>query len=313
MLKLWSAILMTSMAAFFFSASLWAQENVTIISGGIELSGTLELAKKKTNKAILIISGSGQTDRDGNTKPLYVNDALKKLALELSNLGYTSLRYDKRGVGKSLSDLVSYESLRFEDYVTDATNWISYLKKEYSDIAVIGHSQGALVAMLAIQNNPVNKFISLAGLTDDLYTTLKRQLSNKPNFVKDAAFPILDSLKRGVKVDSVPSFLQSLMGPAVQNYFLSFMKYEPREEIKKLGIPILIIQGTTDLQITVEGATEMSKLTNLASLKVIIGMNHVLRKSTADASENMATYNNAELPLHNELIGEIKAFLKDKN
>lgn len=304
-----STLIIASGVLIFFSTSIFAQKNVSIISKGIELSGTLELPKDKTEKAILIISGSGQTDRDGNTKPLYKNDALKKLALELTDLGYATLRYDKRGVGESSSDSVSYENLRFEDYVIDASNWISYLKKEYSNITVIGHSQGALVGMLAIQNNSANKFISLAGLSEDLYTTLKRQLSNQPAMVKDAAFPILDSLKIGIKVDSVPPFLQNLMGPSVQNYFMSFMKYDPKEEIKKLNIPILIIQGSTDLQITVQGATEMSNSSDFASLKIIEGMNHVLRKSPSAVTENMATYNNIELPLHNELTKEIITFL----
>jgi pimeloyl-ACP methyl ester carboxylesterase len=311
--KLMKTLIITISVLFFYSASLFAQNNVSLISKGVELSGTLELPKNKTDKAILIISGSGQTDRDGNTKPLYMNDALKKLALELTDLGYATLRYDKRGVGESLSDSVTYETLRFEDYAIDASNWISYLKKEYSNITVIGHSQGALVGMLAIQNNTVNKFISLAGLSEDLYTTLRRQLSNQPTVVKDAAFPILDSLKIGVKVDSVPPFLQSLMGPSVQNYFMSFMRYDPREEIKKLGIPILIIQGSTDLQITVQGASEMSNNSDFASLKIIEGMNHVLRKSSSEATENMATYNHTELPLHNELIEEIKTFLNSSN
>lgn len=309
MLKLIKILILTASALFFYSAVLFAQKNVSILSKGVELYGTLALPKNKTDKAILIISGSGQTDRDGNTKPLYTNDALKKLASALTDLGYTTLRFDKRGVGESSSDSLTYETLRFEDYVLDASNWISYLKKEYADITVIGHSQGALVGMLAIQNNPVNKFISLAGLSEDLYTTLRRQLANQPTVVKDAAFPILDSLKIGVRVDNVPPFLQSLMGVSVQNYFMSFMKYDPREEIKKLSIPILIIQGSTDLQITVQGASELSNNSDFASLKIIEGMNHVLRKSASGATENMATYNNTELPLHTELIGEIKTFL----
>lgn len=311
--KLIKTLIITSSVLFSYSTTLFAQKNVSLISKGVELFGTLELPKNKTNKAILIISGSGQTDRDGNTKPLYMNDALKKLALELTDLGYTTLRFDKRGVGESSSDSLTYETIRFEDYVLDASNWISYLKEEYSDITVIGHSQGALVGMLAIQNNSVNKFISLAGLSEDLYTTLKRQLSNQPSVVKDAAFPILDSLKMGVKVDSVPPFLESLMGPSVQDYFMSFMKYDPREEIKKLNIPILIIQGSTDLQITVQGATEMSNKSDFASLKIIKDMNHVLRKSSSETAENMATYNNTELPLHDELIEDIKTFLNSSH
>jgi fermentation-respiration switch protein FrsA (DUF1100 family) len=87
------------------------------------------------------------------------------------------------------------------------------------------------------------------------------------------------------------------------------MKFDPREEIKKVNCPVLVIQGTTDLQITVEGATEMSRNALKPSLKIIEGMNHVLRTSTIDVNANMATYNNPTLPLHPDLIGVIKEFL----
>lgn len=295
--------------ALLYSNVLLSQENVSIQSGGIELYGTLMQPKVKTEKAVLIISGSGITDRDGNTKPLYINNALKLLAEELTDLGYATLRYDKRGVGESSPDSISYENLRFEDYVLDASNWISYLNSKYSDVTLIGHSQGSLVGMMAIQITPANRFVSLAGLSEDVYTTLKRQLSNQPKFVSDTALPILDSLNLGVKVDSVPPYLNNLMGPSKQDYLMSFMKYSPREEIKKLNIPILVIQGNKDLQITVEGAEEMSSSSEYSEFVIVEDMNHVLKNSSSDPSENMATYGNPELPLHNELVFEISSFL----
>jgi fermentation-respiration switch protein FrsA (DUF1100 family) len=106
-----------------------------------------------------------------------------------------------------------------------------------------------------------------------------------------------------------PPYLNSLFSPKIQDYFISFMKYDPREEIKKLNCPVLVIQGTTDLQITVEGATDMSRNALSPTLKIIDGMNHVLRKSTTDVNENMSTYSNPALPLHLELVPTIKSFL----
>lgn len=276
----------------------------------MELYGTIRVPARKTNKAILIISGSGATDRDGNTQPGYVNNCLKILSEELSELGFSTLTYDKRGVGKSKSDSFQTTNLRFEQLVNDAIAWISFLKKDYSDITVIGHSQGALVGMIAIQKAEVNRFISLAGLSEDAYTTVKRQLSYQPQFVTDAAYPILDSLKNGEKVKLVPQFLNSLFDEKVQDYFISFMKYDPREEIKKVNCPIFVIQGTSDLQITVEGATAMCKHSPYCSLKIIEDMNHVLRTSSKEPNENISTYNNVTLPLHPDLVGTVKLFLE---
>lgn len=293
-----------------FSIPLFAQEEVKLTSDAVEMYGTLLIPKKKTNKAILIISGSGSTDRDGNTKPIYINNSLKMLAEELADSGFVTLRYDKRGVGKSISDSMKAEDLRFEQLVNDAAEWISFLKNQYNDVTVIGHSQGALVGMMAIQKNKVNKFISLAGLSEDAHTTVKRQLANQPKFVIDAAYPILDSLKSGIKVKDVPTYLNSLFNPKIQDFFISFMKYDPREEIKKIGLPVLVIQGTNDLQITVAGATEMSTNSHSSSLKVIENMNHVLKKSGKDVTENMNTYNNPILPLHPDLVIAIKQFLE---
>lgn len=304
-------LIFATLVNFFFS-SLYAQEEVKVTSDNLDIYGTLLVPEKKTNRAVLIISGSGSTDRDGNTKPIYTSNALKMLSEELTKLGFATLRYDKRGVGKSISDSLKTENLRFEQLVDDASKWIAFLKSKYDDITVIGHSQGALVGMLAINNNntKVNRFISLAGLSEDAYTTVKRQLANQPKFVIDAAYPILDSLKIGVKVNDVPAYLNSLFNPKSQDYFISFMKYDPRDEIKKLNIPILVIQGTSDLQITVEGATEMSNKSQHSTLKIIEDMNHVLKKSSKETSENMKTYNNPTLSLHPDLTIVIKEFLK---
>lgn len=298
---------------FALHFSVFAQEEVKVSANNTDLYGTLTVPASATSKAVLLISGSGKTDRDGNTKPIYVNNGLKKLADLLNEKGFAVIRYDKRGVGRSVSDSLTTENLRFEQYASDASLWITFLKKKYSDITVVGHSQGALVGMMAVQLNNVDRFISLAGLSEDAHTTVKRQLANQPDFVKDAAYPILDSLKKGVKVDSVPQYLYSLFNPKMQDYFISFMKYDPREEIKKVKIPILVLQGTTDLQITVEGATEMSNESSFSTLKIIEGMNHVLRESSEEVNENMATYNNPDLAIHKDLIRELLFFINQKD
>ena len=295
---------------FFPVIPLLSQE-VKVDSDDLTLFGTLLQPEEETDHAVLIISGSGNTDRDGNTLSIgYVNDGLKKLAEALTEQGFATLRYDKRGVGKSVADHLQAEHLRFEQCAEDAATWITFLRKRYKRVSVIGHSQGALVGMVAAQQADIDRFVSLAGLAMDAHSTIRKQLQAQPVFVKNAAFPILDSLKAGVKVDSVPPYLNSLASPSIQDYVISFMKYDPRREIAKLSIPILVIQGTTDLQIGIPEAKTLSEQTTLATFEPIEGMNHVLRASTWDTNENMGTYANASLPLHPEVVGVLTQFLQ---
>lgn len=293
---------------------LKAQEEISILSNDIESFGTLIKPNENTNTVVLIIAGSGPTNRNGNTIAPginYTNNSLKMLAEKLAEHNIASLRYDKRGVGKSTNDSIRQENITFNDFVNDANNWISYLKKNYDTIVVAGHSLGALVGMLAVQQNETTKFISIAGISSSGYETLKRQLStNQPQFVTDAALPILENLNQGKKVDSIPEFLNSLFHPKLQAYIMSWLSYDPKIELKKLTIPILVVQGSTDLQITVEEARTMSKVNPKSELVVIENMNHVLKEVSSDMNKNMATYSNPDLSLHQELMKNIIDFIK---
>ncbi len=307
-------IRITLLITLFLSGfALKAQKEVTMLSNDIELHGTLLKPTENTNTVVLFISGSGNTDRNGNTLGInYTNNCLKMVAENLAQNNIASLRFDKRGVAKSISDSLSAEKLKFEDYVNDAANWIAYLKKDFDTVIVMGHSIGGLIGTLAVQQNKANKLITLAGVASSGYETLKRQLStNQPEFVKEAALPILEKLNNNEKVDSVPAFLNALFSPKIQGYLMSWLPYNPKAEIKKLNIPILVIQGTTDIQITVEEAQEMAKANPNSELAIIKNMNHVLKKiDTTEMNENLATYSNPDLPLHEELMTTIITFIK---
>ncbi|MFM8179048.1 MAG: alpha/beta hydrolase, partial [Candidatus Kapaibacterium sp.] len=198
----------------------------------------------------LIICGSGPTDRDGNT-PFMKNNCMKMLADSLAASGIASLRYDKRGIAASKEAMGSEDALRFEDYIADAANWIVKLRsdKRFTRIAVIGHSEGSLIGMIAAHRARADMFVSLAGVSESADAVLRRQLISAPGGAADAAFPIIDSLASGKTVAAVPPRLAMLFRPSVQPYLISWFRYDPMKAIRDLQIPVLLVQGTTDLQV----------------------------------------------------------------
>jgi pimeloyl-ACP methyl ester carboxylesterase len=281
-----------------------------IFSGTI--SGTLAIPKNASGKipVVLIIPGSGPTDRDGNN-PLGVNsNTYKMLAAALGKNGIASLRYDKRLVGKSVST-TKEKDLRFDDYAEDAIALVGMLHDDarFSKVVVLGHSEGSLVGMLASVDQPVSGFISVSGAGERGDKIMTEQMKSKPQFLKDGFQTILDSLKKGKFTDKVDPSLYSIARPSVQPYLLSWMVHEPIREIKKVKIPVLIVQGTTDLQVTVADAEKLKKAKSDATLVIIPGMNHILKEAPVDTDKNLETYKDPNLPLKSELVTDIVGFI----
>ncbi len=297
----------------FFSMHLYAQkeENITLTTKTGNIEGTLLFPEKENNVPVaLIIAGSGPTDRDGNN-PYMKNNSLKMIATGLSENGIATLRYDKRGIAKSKDAGLQESDLRFENYIDDAKHWVELLKKDkrFNQVVVIGHSEGSLIGMIALQQTNVDKFISIAGVGRPAADILRTQLAGQPPVVLDAALPIIDQLEKGDTIAEVPQMLNALFRPSVQPYIISWFKYDPQIEIAKLKIPILIIQGTTDIQVNVDEAELLKKANSKAELKIIEGMNHILKEVEIDRQKNIQTYSQPDLPLKEGLINIIFKFI----
>lgn len=292
--------------------SNFVQTKINLSTKTGEIHGTLTTPKKfKKISIALIISGSGPTDRDGNNA-MMKNNTLKTLAFELSQNCIATLRYDKRGIAESKSAVKSETDLRFSDYVNDAKEWIALLKKDkrFSKVVVIGHSEGSLIGMLA--SAKTDKFISIAGPGRSADKILKEQISAQPKLVQELSFPIIDSLKNGELVRNVNPMLKTLFRPSIQPYMISWFQYDPETELRKLSIPILIIQGTKDIQVTVEDAKFLASANQKAKLLYIPNMNHVFRIVNEDRKANLATYNNPTLPIASEMVQGIVDFIRHK-
>ena len=273
------------------------------------IHGTLLESLEPNSILSIIISGSGPTDRDGNNTSLK-SDYLKMLADGLYDNGISSYRYDKRGVGSSVCDIKTGNEVRFLDYINDLASIIIHFKdtKKFKKIVVIGHSEGALIGMIA-SRSIADKFISIAGSAEDYLNLIQRQLSIQPPYVKSMSDPIIEKLKNKELVDSVPPLLNNLFNKSVQEYLIDASSYNPEEEISKLEMPVLIVQGTNDIQIEIKDAQLLHKAATKSRLEIIQGMNHVFRQSPENRLLNIQTYGNPKLPIDPSLVDLISDFI----
>lgn len=296
----------------FEKNDIFAEEGITLQTSKGKLYGTVTVPKKWDKGSLaIIIAGSGPTDRNCNN-PSMTCDAYKKLAHELAANNIATLRYDKRGIAESVAAVENESDLIFDDYVNDVRDWVKLMKqdKRFNKIILIGHSEGSQIGIIASDN--VDKVISIAGPGRSADALLKEQLTAQPKEFQDLAFPIIDKLVKGEKVDNVNPMVSSIFRQSVQPYLISWFKYDPQKEIKKLKIPVLIIQGSNDIQVTVKDAELLSASKPDSKLVIIDKMNHVLRSVDGDRQANLATYNNASLPLADGLVKNIADFINKK-
>ncbi|SFD80044.1 hypothetical protein SAMN05518672_103266 [Chitinophaga sp. CF118] len=294
----------------FFTYTETKKDTADIVLNGIHGTLTIPYENKKV-PVVLLIAGSGPTDRNGNNTMGLNTNTYKMLAEALLAKGIACLRYDKRGIGASRAALNNESDVRFEDMINDATGWIKMLEADsrFSKVFVVGHSEGSLIGMIAAARENAAGFISIAGIAESADVTIKKQLNVKsPELAAQGAI-LLDSLKKGYAVKEPDNNLNSLFRTSVQPYMISWLKYDPQQEIKKLKIPVLIIQGTTDIQVSNDNATSLKKAKPDASLIEIDQMNHVLKQAPAERTANIATYTNPDLPLKKELTEAVVTFV----
>jgi uncharacterized protein len=275
------------------------------------LDGTLQLPATKPTTVVLIIAGSGPTDRNGNSLGLGLDsDAYKLLALDLAQRNIASLRFDKRGIGASAAAMSSEADLRFDTYIDDAAGWLRKLHADgrFSTIIVAGHSEGSLIGMVAAQRAPADAFVSLDGAGRPIAVVLREQL--KPKLTPQlyaTSDAIITSLQNGESVAAVPPELMLLFRPSVQPYLISWFKYDPAVEIAKLRIPVTIVQGTADAQVTMADAQALHNAAPSSRLVVVQGMNHVL-KHAPDVSSQAAilkAYQDPSLPVEPQVVDAV--------
>ena len=316
--KIMRRALLTILTIMFFSTAWAVEKNITLATPSGDIHGVLLMPDvEQPCPLVIIIAGSGPTDMDGNTIGSNIrNNSLKLLAEGLKDKGIASIRYDKRGIGKSQAAVTSEEELRFEHYIDDAAAWADMFGNDerFSTIAIAGHSEGSLIGMVAAQkSNSVNAYISIAGCGRPAYEVLEEQLERQPEQVQREAAAINKELCEGRIVENVPGYLAALYRKSVQPYLISWFRYDPAKEIAKLKIPVLILQGDKDLQVDTKDAEKLYSARMFSSFYIIEGMNHVLKHCESNEMlGQLDTYQNPKLPIKDELIEHIARFLLNR-
>ena len=301
-------------------SALAASASTELNTGTLTLRGTLETPDSPAPwPAVLIVAGSGPTDRDGNSAGIPgANDSLKQLAQGLAKQGVASVRYDKRGIGQSVptsGPALREEDLVFGDFVNDAAAWVRQMQgdRRFAGVGLVGHSEGAIIALAVANSTPVGAVVTLAGPGENLADVLQRQVranpANPPELVAEVD-RILTELRAGRRVTSVPPVLAALFRPSVQPFLISAIRYDPARLIRTLKVPVLIVQGERDLQVTPDDARRLAAAAPQAKLLMIAGMNHVLKQVGDDLALNQRSYSDPTVTFSPALLPAVVPFLK---
>ncbi len=277
---------------------------------GVKLFGTLTMPAHAHGAVplVIIIAGSGPTDRNCNGQGFNTN-AYQKMASQFALNGIATYRYDKRGIGKSVVESMKEEELDFNNMILDAKAIIAKFDADprFMKLIICGHSEGSLVGMMSVSEK--HKYISLAGVGESADITLKKQLKGKLGPLEAGAFAKLDSLKSGQDISCDMPALNSIFRPSVLPYLKSWFRINPIQEIQKLKGPVLIINGSKDLQVAEENAMALHQACTQSKLLIVPNMNHCLTEIASDKQEdNLASYNMPELPLSKKMMDEIILF-----
>jgi pimeloyl-ACP methyl ester carboxylesterase len=232
---------------------------------------------------VLLVAGSGPTDRDGNSGSGLATHAYRLLAEALAADGIASLRYDKRGVGQSVSK-IPLTQLTIEDFAADVAALAERLAGDarFSKLVVLGHSEGALLALLAQPTARATALILANSPGRPLASVIHEQLSNQYGEHQAASFDAaLAQLRSGATNIEVPPELEPLFAPQVRTFLLSAADVHPAELIAPLSVPVTVIAGENDVQVPVRDAELLVSAYGDAELRVIAGMNHVWKREAS--------------------------------
>lgn len=309
--RLFAALLL----ALPLAAQGFHETEMTFSSGAFTLHGTVTLPEGNGPwPGVVIIAGSGPTDRNGNSAVGLATDMFRQLAQGLAQVGIASFRYDKRGLPTAEGPF-DMATATIQDYANDAREAVRAMdaRPDIGRVHLLGHSEGGMLALLAMRDGAPALTVILASTPGrDLTTIIREQLSRQVPAPMLAQFDTAWAAHlRGDTGISYPPALAPLFIPAQQRFVRSLAEVRTTGLVAGIEQPVLIIQGTTDVQVTEEDARALAAANPLARLELLPGVNHVLKASDGTtALAQTPTYTNPSLPLAPGVVGLVAGWVK---
>lgn len=275
-----------------------------------QVKGTLMVPETKDSVSLVIfIPDQGVVDRNGNDMRSK-HFAYKQLADSLFTHDIATYRYDKRTFTQVKNRRVDNNTV-LDDFVADAKKVIQTFSNDdrFSKIIIFGHGQGSLVGMLAADGN-VDQFISVAGAANPIDQIIVKQIAQQqPGLDKLAEKTFNKMRSQESSVEDVPPALQSILHPSVQPFIKSWMKYDPKAVTSESTFPILVIHGSKDRQVDVENALQLANSSNNAEVKIINGMNHIMKRVGDDEILASKSYVDPNYELSDSFVETVIQFI----
>ena len=303
------------MLSHAIAAALMGFAETALALGGAPapLHGALLAPDDPPQAIAVILAGSGPTDRNGNNPQGLRTDTYRLLAEGLAERGIATVRADKRGIAESTEAGPAEPDLRFDAYVEDARAWAAEAAERTGQRCawLIGHSEGALVAEAATaeDDGAICGLVLVSGAGRPARALLEEQLTALPEPLKTQAYDALAELEAGRTVPDTPPQLAALLRPSVQPYLISWMALDPAALIADYDGPVMIGQGTTDLQVSMADAEALAAAQPNARFVTWEGVNHILKAAPAERAANLATYADPSLPLGPGIVDDVADFI----
>ena len=304
----------------------YKEESVSFTNAGYTFNGTLTLPLNCTKKTpvVLMVTGSGQQNRD---EELFEHKPFAVIADALARNGIASLRYDDRGWGDKS---VSFADFTTNDFKQDAEAAMKLLRGRFSKVGILGHSEGGDIAYMLAARGKADFIVSLAGMAVSGKATLMAQnrigltsIGMPTNIVDSyckALDRILDQFAEGktsseISTDDVPATLKPMIEKGMQQvdskYFRYLITLDPSKSLSKIKCPALALNGTKDTQVdcaTNTGALEKGLTGCQHTIKPMDGLNHLFQHCQTGS---IVEYQQIEETISPEVLSTISEWVKN--
>ena len=290
--------------------------DVTIPGPEGDLAGTF-IHANDDGPVMILIPGSGPTDRNGDNPGGVRGGIYRQLADGLAAEGINTLLIDKRGMFGSAGALANANQATFDDYVADVRGWMGLLMEERGGgcVWIAGHSEGSTVALLAAQDpTDICGLVLISGAGSPILDVMRGQLARQlPPAMLEQIDAGIASMKAGETFDAetLPAPLRPMFNEDIQRFMISGYALDPAELLPNIDLPIIIVQGEEDIQVAVSEAEKLHAAAPESTLVLLDKVNHALKPvEPGDMTANVAAYGDADLAIDPRVAEMIAGFVK---